>query len=289
MGKRVLSRKEFILTVSAGIAGISLPGTQTNDAGSRKLYPLGKSGIMVSRLCFEASLPGNGKLLEYAIENGINFIDTARTYGNGNNERIIGYVIPGIRKDIVISTKIKFGYEELKSGKVGKLLNSEIRSILERKTEESMTAMKTEYIDVLLIHDALDENLLFNDTTMNFFSDMKRSGIIRACGFSANEAYPELTERNNREGFYDVIMIPFSHQDYINKLEHKKSGALLSASSEKGTGIIAMKVTGRNIPLWKNDNTNLSNLKWALDHEFISSAVIVTDDFDILNDYTRLL
>jgi aryl-alcohol dehydrogenase-like predicted oxidoreductase len=283
MGQRIISRKEFI-TAFAGITALSFSSGLNNSANLKKLYPLGKTDITVSRLCFEASLPANGKLLEYAIQNGINLIDTARTYGNGNNEKIIGSVISGIRKDIIISTKIKIGYEELKSAGRGKLLNSEIRSVLQRKSEESMTAMKTDYIDILLIHDAMDENLLFVESTMNFFSDMKRSGTIRSCGFSANESYPDLIKRNNRENFYDVIMIPFNRGDN----QPYESEKLLSVASEKGTGIIAMKVTGRNL-LKKDKSTNTTELRWALDHEFISSAVIVTDDFDTLNEYSKML
>jgi aryl-alcohol dehydrogenase-like predicted oxidoreductase len=290
MGKRIISRKEFLIKASAGIAGLSLSGANpVLRRKPQKLYPLGKSGIMVSRLCFEASLPANAKLLEYAVENGVNFIDTARTYGNGNNERVVGSVVSGIRNEIVISTKIRLGYEELKPGLRGKRLDSAINSVLQKKSEESLTALKTGYIDVLLIHDALDENLLFSDSTMNFFSGMKKSGTVRACGFSVNESFLKLTERNNRENFFDVIMAPF-HCENINNITLKnKSEKIFSDASGNGTGIIAMKVTGRNASPEQDENNGLNDLKWALDHEFISSAVIVTDDFSKLNEYMELL
>jgi aryl-alcohol dehydrogenase-like predicted oxidoreductase len=297
MGKRIISRKEFLIKASAGIAGLSLVGTGTknniiNPVPVRKpsiLCPLGNSGIMVSRLCFEASLPGNAKLLEHAIENGVNFIDTARTYGNGNNEKIVGSVISGIRNEIVISTKIRLGHEELKSEMRGKRLFSEIRSVLQKKSEESLAALKTDYIDVLLIHDASDENLLFSDSVLNFFSDMKRSGVVRAFGFSANEAYSKLTERNNRESFFDVVMIPFNCENINNRIQQEESESTLSAASGKGTGIIAMKVTGRNATSDKDESTGINDLKCVLGHEFISSAVIVTDESGKLDEYLNLL
>lgn len=285
MGKGI-TRKDFIVKASAGLSGFYVPDfikrkifNPEINANQRIIYPLGKCGIMVSRLCFEASLPGNARLLEYAIDNGLNYIDTAHTYGNGNNEKIVGRVITSKRKNIVLSTKIRLVTEELKTG--GKKSVSEIRELLQKKTGESLTALKTDYIDILLIHDALDENLLFNDSTMKFFSDMKKSGVIRACGFSANESFLRLTERNNREGFYDVIMIPFN-KDYSSFVDIHESARVLSTSSEKGTGIIAMKITGRN-------SASMNDVKWVLDHKFINSAVIVTDDFGSLREYMSLL
>ena len=48
------------------------------------------------------------------------------------------------------------------------------------KLEASLKALNTDYIDVLLYHDALDENLLFHPETMKFFSEMKKAGVIKA-------------------------------------------------------------------------------------------------------------
>ena len=64
----------------------------------------------------------------------------------------------------------------------------------------------------MLYHDALDENLLFHQETMKFFADMKKSGVIKAHGFSTHNDYMNLPERNNSEVFYDVVMVPFNHK-----------------------------------------------------------------------------
>ena len=69
------------------------------------------------------------------------------------------------------------------------------------KLDASLKALNTNYIDVLLYHDALDENLLFHAETLKFFSEMKSSGVIKAHGFSTHNDYMNLPERNNRNSF----------------------------------------------------------------------------------------
>ncbi len=88
----------------------------------------------------------------------------------------------------------------------------EIRQALQSKLDASLKAIGSDYIDILLYHDALDENLLFHSETMKFFSDSKNNGVIKACGFSTHNEYLNLHSRNNAESFYDIIMVPFNHK-----------------------------------------------------------------------------
>ena len=67
------------------------------------------------------------------LQKGINFIDTGRTYGNGNNEKLVGKAVSGIRKNVVIQSKIRLDPNELPSGGKGKKGADEIRNILNLK------------------------------------------------------------------------------------------------------------------------------------------------------------
>ena len=60
------------------------------------------------------------------------------------------------------------------------------------KLEASLKALNTDYIDILLYHDAIDEKLLFHEETMKFFTDMKKSGVIKAHGFSVHNDFMNL-------------------------------------------------------------------------------------------------
>jgi hypothetical protein len=87
MKMKLLNRKEFLARSLAGIAGIGLISDQIPGVLSAKpeLRSLGKTGIMVTPLCFGAPRTNEESLIKYAIEKGINFIDTGHAYGNGKN------------------------------------------------------------------------------------------------------------------------------------------------------------------------------------------------------------
>ncbi len=80
------------------------------------------------------------KILNYALDNGINFIDTAEEYARGLSEKYIGDIIKerGDREDVIIETKAApphLGYKELK-----------------RACDQSLERLQTDYIDVFLLH-----------------------------------------------------------------------------------------------------------------------------------------
>ena len=216
-----LSRKEFLLKTLAGVAALRFIPRQIKRANQEGVHlrKLGNTGIMVSPLCFGAPRTNDESLIKYSVENGINFIDTGRSYGNGNNERLVGKAVAGARKDLVIQSKIMLEMQELPSKGKGKKGAEEIRDALSYKLEASLKAINSDYFDILLYHDALDENLLFHNETMKFFDQIKKSGKIKAHGFSTHNDCMNLLSRNNKEGFYDVIMVPFNHKgSFIHSL-----------------------------------------------------------------------
>ena len=97
MVKKLITRKKFIATTIAGIAGMRLFASQAKDITISKieLRSAGNTGIMVSPLCFGAPRTNEESLIRYAVDKGMNFIDTGRAYGNGNNERLVGRAISG--------------------------------------------------------------------------------------------------------------------------------------------------------------------------------------------------
>ena len=251
MLKKNLSRKKFLAVAVASLAGIKLMPSIHQDQKTilSDRRAVGRTGILVSPVGFGASRTNEESLIQYAISKGINFIDTGRSYNNGNNEKLVGKAVSGIRKDIVIQSKIRLDPNEVTSGGKGKKGAEEIRNILNSKTEASLKALNTDYIDILLYHDASEENLLFHDAVMKFFEEMKSSGVIKAHGFSTHNDLLNLPERNNKELFYDIIMVPFNYKgSFVHSVTGRYSewdqNRLVSALAEagnKGIGVIAMK------------------------------------------------
>lgn len=298
---RNITRKEFLIKTLTGAAAVSiipekLMGLNQEEVHLRKL---GSTGILVSSLCFGAPRTNDESLIKYSVEKGMNFIDTGRSYGNGNNEKLVGKAVTGMRNKIVIQSKIKLEMSELPSKGKGKKGAEEIRYALSSKLDASLNAIKSDYFDILLYHDASDENLLFHEETLKFFAEMKKSGKIRAHGFSTHNDYMNLLSRNNLEGFYDVIMVPFNHNGAFthsisgsySEWDQKKLISILTEAGEKGKGVIAMKTCSggpySTSPDIKPDF--MEAVKWVLQKKYISSAAVAMSNFEQVNEHLPLL
>jgi aryl-alcohol dehydrogenase-like predicted oxidoreductase len=298
---RPINRKEFIVKSFTGIAGISLISNHiTNESTSGVNFrKLGNTGITISPLCFGAPRTNDESLIKYAVDKGITFIDTGRTYGNGNNEKLVGRAVNAIRKNVVLQSKIRLDKQEVPSGIKSKKGAEEIRLALSSKFEATLKALNCDYLDVMLIHDALDENLLFHPETLKFFEEKKKSGLIHAHGFSTHNDCMNLIERNNSEGIYDVVMVPFNHKGAFthsltgnySEWDQGKLIALLTTASEKGKGVIAMKTcSGGPYSSSAGIKPDFQQaVKWVLDHKFISSAAIAMASFEQVDDHLPLL
>lgn len=131
-----------------------------------KYYKIPNSNLTVSKLALgcmrltELSLEEAEKLIQTALECGINFFDHADIYGNGQSEALFGNFLkknPDLRKQIIIQTKcgIRDGYYDSSAEHILASVNS------------SLKRLNTDYIDVLLIHrpDALTD---FEDVAKAF-------------------------------------------------------------------------------------------------------------------------
>ena len=294
MKKKQISRKEFLIKSVTGLSGLSLVSNQVFGVFSSgpELRSLGKTGIMVTNLCFGGPRTSEESVIRYAFDKGINFIDTGRAYGK--NEQLVGKAVAGRRKNVVIMSKMQLEEKELPSRGKGKKGAAEIRDVLSTKLEASLKALNTDYIDVSLYHNALDERLLFHSEVMKFFSEMKKSGVIKAHGYSAHNEYMHLHERNNLELFYDVIMVPFNHKGlfvkptYTSTWDQKKQISLLTEAANKGIGVVAIKTClgGKYAPSANIEPSFKEAVRWVIQQKYISSAAVAMTSFEQVDDHT---
>ena len=301
MVKKLITRKKFITSAAAGIAGIRLVNYPLNDFFdfSSGMRALGKTGISVTPVCFGAPRTNEESLIRYAVDKGINFIDTGRSYGNGNNEKLVGKAVEGKRSRIVIQSKMRLESDEIPAGGKGRKGADEINDILSGKLEASLNALNTDYIDILLIHDAADENILFHDATLKFFSESKKSGVIKASGYSSHNDKMHLHEINNMGKFYDVIMVPFNHKgSFVHSVNQSYSEwdqerliSLLEEAGSAGIGIVAMKTCSAGIysPASGIKPGFSEAVRWVLQKEYISSAAVAMANFEEVNEHLSLI
>lgn len=292
-----ITRKEFITKTGAGIIGLGLmSGRPFNEGGDQALTrELGNTGIMVTPLCFGASRTNDEGLIRFALDNGINFLDTGRSYARGNNERLVGRAVKGRRKDFVIQSKMHLEPDELSYGGKGRKGHNEIKEILGKRIAESLEALATDYIDIMLFHSAEYEDLTYHDAVLEFYEKQKKDGIIRAHGFSSHDYSLGLLKKNNTDKFYDIIMHPLN---FKGGFTHSLSGwsavwdqEVLLEELEKaaalGTGIVAMKTCSAG-PYSHNgldEPTYRQAVEWVLNKPFVHSAAVAMANYEQVRAY----
>jgi len=286
--KTNITRKEFIKKSSLGILGAGLLYDKLYTGFSFQNIPgkriLGKTGLEVTTLCYGASRTNEPSLVRRALSSGINFIDTGRSYFNGQNEVMVGNVLKDIRKDIVIQTKARIQLrekgEELKTNNAFK----KISSILDSSLEASLKALQTDYLDILLVHGASSEEIIHHEAVLEFFQKAKKKGVIRACGFSSHSNQIQLLKSTNEKKFYDVVMIPYTHKgSFIHSntgheynYDQKALETELKKAEKNNIGIIAMKTCsgGPYAKEKEKEPTFKDAINWILNHSFIHSAAV---------------
>ena len=217
---------------------------------------LGKTGIQVSEIAFggvEIGIPyGIGvksrddmltekeavRLLHSALENGINFFDTARMYGA--SETIMGKAFNDRREQVVICSKCVHLRD-----KFGNLPSADkLSTIIEESLRESLKALQTDYIDVYLLHQA-DMEILRNDIITEVFLRFKEKGLIRAIGVSTYQ--PNETETAIDSSVWDIVQLPFNLMDQTH-------GTHFQLAGQKGVGIMVRSVLFKGILTKKGRN-----------------------------------
>ncbi len=147
----------------------------------------GNTGMMVSRFCLGTMMFG-GKLdkescervVDEAIDCGVNFIDTADSYGD--SEEILGQVLPPEKRErVYLATKVYRQHSRDK--RVGR--NSRVNII--NQLERSLRLLKTDYIDLYQLHHPDDRTPL--DETIDTLNTLVQQGRIRYWGVSNHYAW----------------------------------------------------------------------------------------------------
>lgn len=152
---------------------------------------LGKTGVEVSALClgtfsfgFLTPPEDAEEMLKQAIDAGINIIDTADSYSNGESEAIIGNFLSqsGLRDKVLIITKVSY---PLESGPNASGLG---RSHFVRACDASLRRLRTSHIDFYLINRPAGQRIAIEET-LGALSDLVRSGKVRYVGCSTHPAW----------------------------------------------------------------------------------------------------
>lgn len=242
---------------------------------------LGKTNLEVSRLGFGTMrLPTkannadideeeSSRMLKYAIENGVNIIDTAFPYhsaeldGDGNSEVFLGSFLNenNLRDEIILQTKSPSWLMEK---------YSDFDYYLDLQLEK----LKTDYIDIYLLHSLTvpDWEKVRDLNVLDFLDDALASGKIKHVGFSSHIEVDYLIEIIDEYPKWEVAMTQMNYLD-----EYYQSGVMgLDYLRQVNMGSMIMEPLrgGRlvnNIPdeindLWKMAEVKRTPVEWALQY-----------------------
>jgi aryl-alcohol dehydrogenase-like predicted oxidoreductase len=159
---------------------------------------LGRTGMQVSPLCLGAMMFGawgepdhdtSIGIIHRALDAGINFVDTADIYSQGESEVIVGKALAqGRRDDVILATKfhgamdVPFGTE---GGDPNKRGNS--RRWIVQEVENSLRRLQTDWIDLYQVH--RHDDWTDHEETLSALTDLRTQGKIRAFGCSTYPAH----------------------------------------------------------------------------------------------------
>jgi aryl-alcohol dehydrogenase-like predicted oxidoreductase len=202
-----------------------------------EMRTLGRTGVKVSKLCLGAMMFGQWgepdhdesiRIINHAIDSGINFIDTADMYSAGESETIVGKALTGKRDSIVLATKVHgaMSFDPNEQGNSRRWITKEV--------ENSLRRLNTDYIDLYQIHRPSPETDI--DETLGVLTDLVRAGKVRYIGSSTYPAHEvveaqQIARDRGRERFV-------SEQPPYSMLARGIEKDLLPVAQQYGMGVI---------------------------------------------------
>ena len=149
-----------------------------------KYRKLGRTGLMVSEICLGTMTYGNqideaesSELIRWALDAGINFVDVADIYVDGQTEEIVGKALKGVRQSVVLATKVGAWQSGPDVNDIG-LSRKHIMDGI----EGSLRRLGTDYVDIYYTHKP--DNATPIEETLRALEDLLRQGKVRYIGCS---------------------------------------------------------------------------------------------------------
>ncbi len=198
---------------------------------------LGRTGVRVSPLCLGAMNFGSPtpedeslRIIDAALDGGINFIDTADVYNTGESERIVGKALKqnGRRDEVVLATKV--------NGEMGPGPNDRgiSRYHIMKACDDSLRRLQTDHIDLYQLHrPALN---IPQDETLRALDDLVRAGKVRYVGCSTFPAWMVMEALGVSERFGLARFI--SEQPPYNLLDRRIENELVPLAQRYGMALL---------------------------------------------------
>lgn len=281
MGLNHINRREFIGKAALGVLSSSLGHPLLRAHSIKKsqhpkiIYRiLGRTKLKIPVVSFGVMNTDNPDMIRKALDMGIKYFDTANVYLRGKSEKVIGEVLEetGKRDKVYIGTKIYLPHSQ----KRGIFLPGANKVIFNALLNISLKRLRTDYVDILYLHNLGSAKLLDYEPTMRALQKAKESGKARFIGVSTHSNEPEVIRAAADARIYDVVLTAYNFMQK-HKEEVKKA---MQYAVEKGVGIIAMKTQCGGRLNEKMEVNHEAALKWVLNDENVCTTIPGMTAFD---------
>jgi len=284
-----INRRRFVATGAMGLAGASLVRAESQEEAEQQKSPaespaerspkvrryntLGRTGLEVS----DVSLGGatEASVLNYALDRGINLVDTAEQYGAGEHEKAVGRAFKDRRDEVVVITKHVHG--------LGGPITRE--NVIER-FDASLERLGFEYVDIAMLHHVADPGLFHNEELLGAYETLKKQGKFRHLGFSTHDAEAVIPGAIE-SGVMEVMLTIY------NSIQYPERSELIAKARKAGIGVLAMKtMAGRaqdRVAELVNEKRTFSQaaITWALTDPSVDSVLISIRTFEHVDEYLQ--
>jgi uncharacterized protein len=239
--EKKISRREFVERTTFTVASAAiLPSTLEPVAEAKTMLPqreLGRTGVKVpiiafgcgSRFLMYEDEQEALRVLNYVIDSGITYLDTAMDYGKGLSETRVGKVMKTRRNDVFLATKIPS--------------SARTRDEALREVEQSLKRLQTDHVDLLHLHSLGNEEDLAKIEAKNGairaqyeLRDQKVARFIGMTSHTDGAVMAKAIEHND----IDCVQMAMNPSRALNFEE-----LALPAAKKKNLGVILMKVTAQ--------------------------------------------
>jgi aryl-alcohol dehydrogenase-like predicted oxidoreductase len=284
-----------LATVTSGIASAQEKADPNDPNAVAKMQEpkfqqrkLGKTGVKVPILALGTmfNLVDNQIILRGTLKWGVNYWDTANSYGGGNSELGIGKFLedkPEVRKNLFLATKAS---------------GANTVAQIEERLQTSLKRMNTDYIDLYHAPHGASDPTAFTDELKQWVESAKKRKLIRFFGFSTHSNMADCLLAAAKLGWIDAIMTSYN----FRLMQDDKMRAAIDTCYKAGVGLIAMKTTGKTTIrrarqaieteadkklvehlLQKGFTEEQAAIKLVLEDEKISCACVGMESVDVLN------
>lgn len=230
---------------------------------------LGRTGLTVTRLGIGGAYCPTVAGYRAALDTGATYVDTARAYRDGDDERVIGEALVGRRQDVVLATKTQ----------------SRDAAGARQDLETSLRLLRTDHVDVWQIHylntEAERERVLGPGGAMEAAVKAREQGLVRYIGVTGHH-WAEIAKAV-ATGLFDTVLC------WYNAAYKEPEDSVFPQALAHDTGVVIMNATRNDRLFGPNAPPTADFYRYVLSHETVDVTIVGLRNVDLFRQVALAL